>query len=290
VPTNDPKIETYLTSLEKALRALPVSDRADIVTEIKSHILSAMERDPTTPVGEVLSAMGEPETVANRYLAERGQTFVKPPVSPMVKWVVIGFVATIGMLILFSTMVLFRFSPLIEVKDNRVKLLGGLIDVDDDSAPSRTFKGHHHLEDDKRPLSIIAVNSKFDLHNSQDDFRWECKTSNSSKPMGIRGDENGLTMDLSAYEGIKCDFYLPEKHPINIEFTNGKIDVEKPHYDLTLKGANGKIDFEADSNSAYKYNLNVKVGKLDKFSSSDKADAYKIKMQLDNGLITNSAN
>jgi hypothetical protein len=289
--STDPKIETYLTSLEKALRGLPVSDRADIVTEIKSHILSAMERDPNAQVGQVLSAMGEPETVANRYLAERGQTFVKPPVSPMVKWIVIGFLGMFGMVLIFTTFVFLRFSPILKVDGEKVKLLGGLIDVDDTDSKGHTFKGFHHLDDDKRPLNILAVNSKFDLHNSDsNDFRWNCKTSNTEKMPEIRGDENGLTMDLTSYAGVKCDFYFPQKHPINVEFTNGQISIEKPHYDLSIKGDNGKVDFESDSDVGYKYDVEVKLGKVDTFTSTNKSELYQIKIRLNNGLISNSNN
>src|SRR6187549_1830430 len=99
--TGDPRLESYLTSLERVLRPFPVSDRAEIITEIKSHVLSALERDPQARLDSVLSALGEPETVANRYLLERGLKPTKTSISPIVKWLIIGFLGTFAMILFF---------------------------------------------------------------------------------------------------------------------------------------------------------------------------------------------
>ena len=98
---NDPRLENYLTALDSALKPLSISDRADIVTEIKSHVMSALEREPERALDAILAALGEPETVANRYLIERGQKPSKPSISPAVKWIVIGFLGTFALILLF---------------------------------------------------------------------------------------------------------------------------------------------------------------------------------------------
>ncbi len=128
----DPKLESYLSALERALKQLPVSDRADIVTEIKSHVLDALDRDPQKPIDSVLEALGPAESVANRYLLERGQQTVKPPISPVVKWMVIGFLGTLAMIFLFFGLLLFRFSPVLSIdgKNEKVTVLGGLVSID----------------------------------------------------------------------------------------------------------------------------------------------------------------
>ena len=111
----DPRLESYLERLDAVLKPLSVSDRAEIVTEIRSHVLSALERGTGGGLDEVLSALGEPETVANRYRMERGLNPTRPPISPVFKWLVIGFMGTVAMCMLFAGVILWKFTPLIYV-------------------------------------------------------------------------------------------------------------------------------------------------------------------------------
>lgn len=130
--STDPRLENYLATLDRALSPLPVSDRAEIVTEIKSHVLSAMERDSATSLDSILAALGEASTVANRYLLERGLKTGKPPISPVVKWVVIGFLGTVALLVAGIVALLLQLSPVVQIdgKEEKVSLLGGFILID----------------------------------------------------------------------------------------------------------------------------------------------------------------
>jgi hypothetical protein len=282
----DSKIETYLSSLEKALRLLPVSERAEIVTEIKSHIFSALERDTGSSVENVLDALGAPETVANRYLAERGQTLVKPSVSPMVKWIMIGLLGTVAMSLIFTGAILFKFSPLVEVRGDKVKLLGGAISVDDQDKKGNHISGAHPMSRDQRSIFIQANNAKISLHNSDGDFHWECKIDEGAIAPKLEEKTDQISLDFTSLHGMKCEFFVPEKHLFRLKFTNGKIEVEKPHYNLDINGNNGKIGIEPDLSQNYKFENQVSVGKLDSFPSSDKPDAYRIHIELDNGVIS----
>jgi uncharacterized membrane protein len=77
--STDPRLEGYLAKLETVLGPFSASDRAEIIMEIKSHVLAALDRDPNASMDSILAALGEPETVANRYLMERGMKPTKPP-------------------------------------------------------------------------------------------------------------------------------------------------------------------------------------------------------------------
>jgi len=85
-----PKLEGYLSLLDKTLGPISISERAEIVTEIKSHVLEAQQRDPSLSLEAILSSLGEPEQVANKYLLERGLKPSKPSTRPFVKWLVAG--------------------------------------------------------------------------------------------------------------------------------------------------------------------------------------------------------
>src|SRR4051812_49389359 len=52
-------VESYLARLDKALGPIAVSERASIVTEIKSHILEARDRSPKSNINSILDSLGE---------------------------------------------------------------------------------------------------------------------------------------------------------------------------------------------------------------------------------------
>jgi len=62
----DREVQLYLESLRNALKGLPTDERDEIVQEIGAHIRDRAESSDTS-LPEVLSALGEPEEIANQY-------------------------------------------------------------------------------------------------------------------------------------------------------------------------------------------------------------------------------
>ncbi len=298
--TNDPKLEKYLTSLEKALKPFPVSDRAEIVTEIKSHIISALEKDSQARIDSVLSALGEPETVANRYLLERGLKLAKPPISPIVKWVIIGFMGAFAMVLIFAGVVITRFTPLLQVDDSKdkVSILGGLIEIDGQKGSvwidgsfgdteQNSFEGSASLPTD-HSIAINFRKGKIDLSNSANsEISWSCKTNKSTNNnFNPSNDKSGINLDFSSFNGINCEVSIPEGSHLSIRGTNGKIEINEPHFDLNTELTNGKIELNPDNEHLYRYSLSVTNGKADTFVSSDNPKAHAISIRLTNGKIS----
>lgn len=297
---NDPRLEKYLTTLEQALKAFPVSDRAEIITEIKSHVQSALSRDPSQQLDTVLRALGEPETVANRYLIERGLKPTKPPISPIVKWIVIGFMGTFAMILIFIGVVISHFTPLLHIDENkdRVSLLGGLVELNGQSGKftvrgiprgvgGNTIDGTAELLPDQK-LSLKFGNGRFELNNSKDKkFSWECNTHDPTvKAFNPVSEKTDLVLDFSELLEVKCKISIPENTKVFIQGANGKVELDKPHYDVNLDLSNGKVDFDPDKDHKYNYKLSVKNGKVDEFISSDDPNAHLIVVQMTNGKIS----
>lgn len=150
--TTEPKLEAYLSELDKCLGQIPVSDRADIIIEIKSHVLTAKEKNPNQSIDAILNSLGDPEAVAKRYLQERGLQFGKPAktISMMwlpaaIKWLVIGFLGFVMIVVIVIGLLIWRFTPLISVDEtkNRVSIGGGIIEI--------------HDTDDKAAKSLIKT-------------------------------------------------------------------------------------------------------------------------------------
>ena len=307
----NPKIENYLAILERSLKQLPVSDRAEIVTEIKSHILSALERDPNASVDSVLHALGEADTVANRYLAERGHALVKPSVSPIVKWLVVGFLGTFGLLLFFVAAIAYKFSPLIRIDgdQDRVTLLGGLVDIDGNkdtlsiggaeitgssthsgwsfSGGSREVNGHATVaEGSDTRLLVSATNAKIQVrYSDQPELGWTCRIEKDKAEPKVAEKDHQLTLDLMYLTGVKCDLRVPAKHALTLRVGNGKIMVEKPRGNLDITLSNGTLALAPDAALKYHYDLHVTNGKVAGFESSDGPDAIQIHAEVSNGKV-----
>ena len=141
------QLEMYLRDLEKAMGQIPVAERSDIILELNTHITETFEQGEKS-LDEILRALGSPEQVANRYLLERGLEAIEIKKGPsLLKWgclivsafcflIILGFFLTfrscVKQLSTSSKVEIHGNGPIVEVDedDERVRVLGGLIDVD----------------------------------------------------------------------------------------------------------------------------------------------------------------
>lgn len=303
----EPKLEQYLSTLDKSLGQIPVSDRSDIITEIKSHVLDAKDRDPNQSIEQILASIGEPESVANRYLLERGLKPGKPARSPIVKWLTVGFLGTFGITATLIIVILWKFTPIIKVDEEagHVVILGGLIEINEKEGKvkvgnthvrqdisfamtsSREFDGSSTL--DKNKVSMVRVpfsNGKIEMTTSVDQqLRWKCKVNGAANSAFVSEDKKIFTINLSNTAGSKCEIQVPSGIATNIEGMNGKIEVIKPQAHLEIKMMNGKVNFTPDPQKQYRYENNVVNGKIGDFVSSTAKDAIFVKMTINNGSI-----
>lgn len=151
---NDTKLENYLYSLDKALEGIAVSEKAEIITEIKSHVLSALEKNPSANLEAVLNSLGEPKQVASRYLLERD---LKPhkyklPLNPIVKWLVIGFLGTLMIVILSGSLLVWKLNPSFNFdgKTGNIEMLHGAVQI------------HYGASDDDISVKYLSVDKPND--------------------------------------------------------------------------------------------------------------------------------
>ncbi|MBI2519058.1 MAG: hypothetical protein HYV97_01515 [Bdellovibrio sp.] len=299
---HEPKLEQYLANLDKALGQIPVSDRADIITEIKSHILESVERNPDQGLDQTLAALGEPETVANRYLLERGLRPGRPTKSPMVKWLTIGFLGTLGMILLFLIILVWKFSPIIKVdeKNDRVTILGGLIDVNGNAGTVRvgeTFSENDDAEifDGAKDLAGTNLNSiymafrngKLNVFPAVDtQLRWSCKARGEKDKSFLLDEGNKIILNFAEKSDVKCDLHIPAGVTFVVEGTNGKLNFEYPHFRIDVRLTNGDITFIPAKDKKYKFDTNIVNGKIGGLDSSSAEDALLVKFSLTNGNIS----
>lgn len=295
-------LEQYLGQLDRALKPLSVGDRADIVIEIKSHVMDARAKDATATTRGILASLGEPEAVASRYLLERGHKPNKPSKSPAIRWLVIGFLGTISILAVTLIALVWTFTPLLEVdgKAGTVRLLGGLLTVQDDpkngrfnfdgldglfgSTPSHVRAGTADAKD-VRSVRVKFANGKIDFLPAKDgDIAYDCGVDRDAD-LTPRRDGATYEIDATAFKKVRCDVYVPRRISVDVEGTNGKIALVRPTADAAARLSNGKIDIAPAPGVDYRYDLHLSNGSMDRFTSSDKKDAIRITAHLVNGKI-----
>jgi hypothetical protein len=290
------ELENYLTKLEKALGPIAVSEKAEIITEIKSHVLDSLDTNSLKSTKDILSSLGEPEQVANKYLLERGLEPQKLPkhsiLNPILKWLTIGFLGTITLIVLSFFLVLWKFTPIVKVdeKNGHVQILGGLIDINDSDEKlnnAKELSGDIKItEQNKNDIFFDFGNALVDFENNEvsNAIRYECKLDHEGK---INVTENNkIYFDFKNTDGVKCNIYVPEKLNFKVNATNGKFTFDEMENSLNADIANGLVSFYPKSTAQYFYEMSVKNGTIADFkNATDKAKAYAIKINITNGSI-----
>jgi hypothetical protein len=311
------KLEQYLNRLEYCLGGVPVSDKAEIITEIKSHVMDAVESYPDKSISDILNGLGEPEQVANRYLLERGLEPRRAPKHPVVKWLVIGFLGTFAMSLVAFFIVVWQFSPLVNVneKTGRVQILGGLIDVQEKNGKSKVkirlddaligdkdisnmINGKFEIDIDENEVSgdkdLVKIDAKIPLKLKFSNTSVTIETSDNSI-LSYECDVVGsysqsanepLTYDFTQTTGAECIFKVPMNRDITVDLGNGKLELNKLKNNIKVTCTNAKVEIAPDEKTLYDYDLSVKAGLVDEFIDNDNAaNAYKVTVKVVNGLI-----
>ncbi|MDZ4662359.1 MAG: hypothetical protein SGJ18_12150 [Pseudomonadota bacterium] len=303
-------LEIYLNKLDRALGPITISDKAEIITEIKNHVMEALARDPSQRVESILSSLGEPEAVANRYLLERGLKPPRLPRYPVIKWLTLGFLGTVGFICITTLLIVWKFSPVIDINDGQVKMFGGLIDmkgnIDWDMPDDFSIDAHIQGYDDDKDIFQNALAGTQDVvtkkitgvsleyHNAAirietaegSELEWKCITSNTRKKE-VGEIENGIfKLDLGATDGgARCKLSIPKNIPITIRGHNGALSLMEPGFSVDAELHNAKVKIRPDDSLKYRFTLQAQNGKIDNFTSFDGPDALEIKISLHNGAI-----
>ena len=102
----------------------------------------------------------------------------------------------------------------------------------------------------------------------------------------IESGEETLTYDFSGATAASCVFEVPRERDVVIDVANGSIDLIKLSNNTSLKAVNAKVSITPDSAIDYLYELSVKMGHVDDFTSSEnKESAFRIHVDVTNGLV-----
>lgn len=298
--TKEIKIEHYLLQLDQQLGGLPVSQRAEIITEIKSHIVDAEAK--SGDVDAVLRDLGDAGSVARKYLAAKGVAYA--PARTSRKWVkrlAIGTVAFFALVFFAGMSAIWYFSPLVKVDEQRgrVVLLGGLIDVNEKIGKVKIgdmevngslnddveVKGEEEITGAVKTVKIPFNTAKLDLApSSGTKITWDCRAASQAAPE-VAVSAGVLTLNLDKLNIAKCTVSIPAGLFTEVRGVNGHMDVENPNGPLQITLDNGKVNIKPDPSKVYDFEVKVKNGLQDFFPRSNARDALKVKVNVVNGLV-----
>ncbi len=303
VNSKELRIEHYLLQLDRELRPLTVSQRAEIITEIKSHITGVLEKDPTRDIENILNGLGAPKAVAEPYLTSKGLKSASPPrTGRWLKWLAVGTVAFFAFIFIAGLSAIWYLSPLVQVDESqgRIRLLGGMIDVNEklghvklggleiNDAMKVGFETGGEEDLTNQEIKMIKIPFNTARLNIEPDpgklMRWKCSASTKQSPKAevVAG---VLSLNLDALDLAKCTIALPRGIASDFKGVNGQMEISVPGDPMNISLVNGKVNIRLDPNLIYDFQVKVKNGLQDFFPRSVKANAIKMKVDVVNGLV-----
>lgn len=301
------KIEYYLSQLDRELQSLTVSERAEIVTEIKSHIRESLASESPKPIDVLLHDLGSPRQVAERYLVSKGKPQAPPKrTGRMFKWLAIGTVGFFALIFFAGIMAAIYLRPLVHVDEakGRVTLFGGLIDVNEEIGEVRVgdLVVNNDLKESVRVRgeesmagkNIHVINIPFNTasievkHGTTDQFSWSCKAASADETAPQLQTEvtaGVMTLNLDKLNLAKCEIELPMGMASQFRGVNGHMEVDQPFSNMEIAIDNGKVNIHPDPSKTYDFEVKVKNGLKDFFPRSKQKDAVKVKVSVVNGMV-----
>jgi hypothetical protein len=282
----------YLQQIENYLSDLAVMDRNKILQNI-NHEIAAKD----------IKELQAPLTYANIKRTELG--FM--PYQEKKNFSVLGlfFKLTAVMTLLsfiFFGVLIWKFTPLIKIdeENNRVVLLGGVIDIDGKAGKFKIFDNYHFsnesfsndlqanivLDQDKDEI-IVAFNAgSFVLSNSEsNEFTLDCKLAEPVEENMIQQFEDHAKINMQSISGVTCSLGVPEDKRITLEGKQGSVTVKNAEFNLYIELESGKVSITPEEEIDYNYNLNVKNGYVGEFESSENEEGYEVQINIDQGAV-----
>ncbi|MBG58895.1 MAG: hypothetical protein CME67_02065 [Halobacteriovoraceae bacterium] len=298
-------LEQYLFELEKHLKDLPPSKRSKIVADNHQHILEAREKYPEKSMSEILRDLGSPQKVANHYRLDLGLKTFRPKKHPFLKWFSITVLGSIAIFFAFITVLVWKFTPLakFDEEEQRVILLGGLIDINGNSGKikifdqyqfvenrfTNQFDGSFELTPDMNEILVNFDTGMFTFTTTTSKrASWNCKLQMPPEKDIVSILPHALEINLEAYGGGSCDIEVPVDATLTVVGKDGQINIHEAEFDVMTEFTNGNINWMPNPEVEYSYDIRLQKGLSDSFTSSTLPNAYEVKFYLENGNIRKS--
>ncbi|MBY0515299.1 MAG: hypothetical protein K2P81_00215 [Bacteriovoracaceae bacterium] len=295
-------VQDFLLKTEEFLAELSSDEREEALKNLSQQLHAYAHTMPGADFTKVKMALGGPRGAAN-FIRLKHKIPLQYTSAPNVKRAVsITLLSGLIAFFLILGVLWWKFTPILSVKEDRVQVLGGLIDIDgqlgqfkvgdsyefSDSQFKNVFEGSYEIP----PEQVEDVVIEFDRgqlevsYTQESRLVWTCKVSAEPSDGFIRQEKEVVTMNLKSVGGTDCSIKVPAKFKYTINGDAGKVDIIAPANDTFVQLGNGMVVIAADSELSYRFDLKVGQGIVDpSFKSLSKEDGIELKVELGNGSI-----
>lgn len=197
-----------------------------------------------------------------------------------------------------------KFTPIFKAdeENQRVVILGGLIDIDGKSGKVKifdqvqfadtdnlrdSFQMNMALDSEVDEVDLRFKSGQFTLKNStNNELKFKCKLSGPFEQDMVDQKPELLKVNFAKLEGVTCELSVPEGKRILLEGVDSAINLLKPEFNTYIEVENGHVAIMPAPERDYLYNLEVEQGYIGDFKSAeDNPEATEIQVRLQNGSI-----
>lgn len=280
----------YLKLAQTYLVDLPVMETSKILSMINDEIL---ELDST----ELPDAL----TYVNKKRVELGHYPFKYRPKPSFLRFFLKLTAVMSLISFAAVGILvWKFTPLFKLDEanNRVIILGGLIDIDGQAGKLKIgndyqfteakyeneFQGSFMLDQNKDEVLIKFTSGAFKVSTSlTDEVSVKCKLETPPKKDMIVQADDIVTINFTDMQGSSCDIAVPQEKKITLEGVDANIELIQPEFNAYIEIENGNFKQFPTPEIDYNYQVKVGNGHTGEFQNSLNIDAYEIKVTIANG-------
>jgi hypothetical protein len=299
---NEIEIKDFLTKTEAYLTVLDASTRQAQLQEWEQTLRRYAEANPDSDSLRIKRLLGGPRGLANVILLRQGQPLKGTKASStrqVLTWFVLGGA---GLFLLLAAFLWWKFTPLIDVREDRVQMLGGLIDIDgqlgqvkfgdsfeySDSQYKNLFEGSYEIPTEEVEDLILEFDrGQMELTYTDDNrLSWNCKVTTEPSEGFIRQQKEAVVVSFKHLGGADCSFKLPTRLKHTINGDAGKVDLIAPANDTFVQLGSGLVTVSPDAEATYRFDLRVGQGQVDPaLEKLSKEGGIEIKIDVGTGRV-----
>lgn len=294
----------YLSIVEANLKDINPIERAKVIIEVENQVKESTLKYPEKTIHQILEDLGTPDHLANHYRLQKGlKTFKEKKPFSFLRFLLSLIIFFTLFMTTLTLVAIWKFSPVFEVneKENRVVILGGLIELDGKSGKTKIMNSYQYLDNQytnsfEGSIDIIdnefeelVVNFKsgtliFNAVNSQI-LSWNCQLDSPPKEEYINKSNEIIELDFETLKGVSCTISIPSNMKVTADGHDARVEVNEPLSDIYVEIKYGTVVFTPNPETDYKYEVNVDAGEKARFINSENEDAIEINLTVKEGNI-----
>jgi hypothetical protein len=294
-------IQDFLRKTGEFLTELPLDARELALDEWRQILRAYAQNNPHTDWTKLKLTIGGPRGLANIIRLKLGHPLQPNPNSNIKRAVLMTVMISLAVTALLIGFVWWKFTPLLSVEEDRVQVLGGLIDIDgqlgqvkvgdnfefSEAQYKNIFEGTFPVPESIEDTVIEFDRGQLEISYTPDNLiAWNCKVSSEPSDGFIGQEKDVIVVNLKSVGGTDCSFKVPSRMKHTINGDAGKIDLIAPSNDTFVQLGNGLVSITPDSELSYRFDLKAGHGLVDgSFSKMSSENGIEIKVDLGNGQI-----